>query len=360
MYHANQFIYVYATHLILITVMAIALLHIMCYNTGMSESVTPQEITSAFYPDGVEQETVLAGGIVNTTLLVTDVAKQRSILQRLSPIFDVSMAEDFDVVSEHLLTEGWEVAKAVKSTDGRSYISDLNGDLWRSFTFIESDGTVPALGFESSVALSGLLGTFHHSLSRLDYTPRFSLPHFHETAYCADKLEALLPKILSTGIQKLGMQAISLTRVQAIPQEPAQLIHGDPKMANALYRNGVPFTFIDFDTLMKANPLVDVGDMLRSVIGKMVAKNPNFSPHDITPVIEAYYEQAKPNVDEDKFVQQALNAGQVIALELGIRYLIDTVEDSYFDWDREQFDTRSAHNIARAEAQWQTYEALRS
>ncbi|MDQ3065060.1 MAG: aminoglycoside phosphotransferase family protein [bacterium] len=324
----------------------------------MSELVSPQEITSAFYPEGIEQETVLAGGIVNTTLLVTDAAKQRSILQRLSPIFDESMAEDFDAVSEHLLTEGWEVARAVKSTSGRSYISDLNGGLWRSFTFIESDGNLPAVGFESSVALSGLLGALHNSLSRLDYTPRFSLPHFHETAYYADKLESLLPKISNADAQNLAMQAIIITRKQAIPQEPAQLIHGDPKMTNALYRDGVPFTFIDFDTLMKGNPLVDVGDMLRSVTGKMVVKNPNFSPSDIEPVIEAYYEQAKPNVDEERFVQQALNAGQVIALELGIRYLIDSVEDSYFDWDREQFDSRRSHNIVRAEAQWQTYEAL--
>lgn len=326
----------------------------------MNRSVAPQEIRNAYYPEGIEQETVLTGGIVNTTLLVTDANGRPSILQRLSPIFDKTMSEDFDIVSEHLHSEGWEVAKAIKSTQGQSYVPDASGNLWRSFTFIESDSVIPAVTTESSVALSGLLGSLHNSLVKLDYTPRFALPHYRETTYYADRLEAHLSQLPNTDVQNIGQQAINLTKKQAIPQEPTQLIHGDPKMTNALYRNGAPFTFIDFDTLMKANPLVDVGDMLRSITGKMVRNNPNFSAHEIEPIIETYYEKAKPAVAEKNFIKQALNAGQVIALELGMRFLIDAVEDTYFDWDMEQFETRSAHNIARAKAQWQIFNALRS
>lgn len=321
-------------------------------------SLAPPEIVQAYYPDGIAEESVLTGGIINTTLLITDTVKRRSILQRLSPIFDESMAADFAIVSDHLRCQGWEVASALKSSEDVAYVPDEEGNLWRSFSYIESDGVVPPTSHEANIALSGLLGRLHNTLSSLDYRPQFSLPHFHETAHYADRLEALLPALPDAVTRTLGAEYIALTRKQTIPSEPAQIIHGDPKMANALYRAGLPFTFIDFDTLMKANPLVDVGDMLRSITGKLAAKDPNFTTKDLEPTLDAYYDQAKPGIDRDTFIKQALNAGQVIALELGIRYLIDAVEDSYFDWDSDQFASRSEHNIARARIQWQTYEAL--
>jgi aminoglycoside phosphotransferase (APT) family kinase protein len=293
----------------------------------MSESVAPKEILAAFYPNGVEQETVLVGGVINTTLAVKDALGQQSVLQPTS----------------HSL-----------------YVPDQRGALWRSFTFRESDGTTPVVNFASCVALSNLLGKLHDSLSRLDYTPRFSLPHFHETTYYADKLESMLPELPGAGVQSLGRQAIDLSRARAIPQEPTQLVHGDPQMANALFRGGVPFTFIDFDTLMKANPLVDVGEMLRAVTEELVTVKLKPTSSDRESVIGAYYEQAKPSLKESEFTLQAINAGQVMALEQSMRFLIDTVEDTYYDWDKENYGSRGAHNVARAWTHWQTFEALHS
>lgn len=326
----------------------------------MSDIKAPSEILDAYYPNGISQENTLTGGIVNTTYLITDTSTHKSILQRLSPIFDERLAEDFDIVSNHLQQEGWEVATALKSFDGKSYVHDTTGNLWRSFSYIESDRATPPAGTDSNIALSGLLGSLHNSLGRLDYKPGFSIPHFHETTHYAEHLEALLPDLTDNKIRNLGAHSIRLSRAQAIPSEPQQLIHGDPKMTNALYRNETPFTFIDFDTLMRANPLIDVGDMLRSITGKMILQDQNFNVNDVDTVIASYYNQAKPQVNEKLFTRQARNAGQVIALEQGIRYLIDSVEDHYFDWNRDKFESRSLHNIARAIAQWQTYETLRS
>lgn len=324
----------------------------------ITETIVPSEIITCFYGDGQPNLEILNGGIVNSTLCVTDAKGEKSILQRLSPIFDASMATDFDVVSRHLRLEGWEVALDLKTLDGKSYVNDNAGNLWRAFTFIESDGVVPAAGPEANVALSGLLGALHNSLSRIDYKPRFALPHFHETTFYANKLEGLLPDLKEPQVKALGATCIALSREKTISPEPSQLIHGDPKMANALYRDGKPFTFVDFDTLMCANPLVDVGDMLRSITSKSIGKDSPFNIKNIDPIIQSYYQQAKPQANEAEFIRQAYNAGQVIALELGIRYLADAVEDTYFDWDRSQFASRREHNIARVQTQWQTYEAL--
>jgi hypothetical protein len=38
----------------------------------------------------------------------------------------------------------------------------------------------------------------------------------------------------------------------------------------------------------------------------------------------------------------------------------DALEERYFGWDEARFATRGDHNAARAEGQWQLYEAMRS
>ncbi len=40
--------------------------------------------------------------------------------------------------------------------------------------------------------------------------------------------------------------------------------------------------------------------------------------------------------------------------------MTDALEESYFGWDAERFPARGEHNAARAEGQWQLYEAIRA
>ncbi len=321
----------------------------------------PAEIVHAYYPSGVAQQTILSDGKVNTTLKVVDNMGLESILQRLNPMFDACMAEDYAVVSRHLQEKGWEIATPRASIDGRYHVRDTSQTPWRSFTYIASDGEVPTPRKEPEalhIALSGLLGSLHNSLAELDYIPAFSLPHFHQTEHYAAHLEGLLSQLPSNATRTLGANSIRLCRERAISPRPEQLIHGDPKLANALYRGGMPFTFVDFDTLMRGNPLIDVGDMLRSITGKLLDGSPEYVQRQLTAVIAAYYEHAKPSLAEKMFEHEALAAARQIALELGIRYLIDSVEAAYFDWDPERYESRTDHNIARAQTQWDVHEML--
>jgi len=327
--------------------------------TENHEKIVPPEIIEAFYGSNVESQSRLTGGIVNSTYLIVEKNGNKTILQGLSPIFDASMGIDYAVVSNHLRTEDWEVAYAIESKDGVTYQPDNSDRLWRGFSHIESEqlsAELPKL--ETVVGLSGLLGRLHKSLSKLDYLPVFSLPHFHDTAFYISELRdisALLPNI---ELKRLAKQVISLAEDQLIGNEDSQLIHGDPQMNNALYRGGTPFTFIDFDTLMKANPLVDIGDMLRSVVEKILTEHPKFSVGQLEPVLEAYHLASQSKYSQEVFSEKALSAGQTIALELGARFMIDVVKDNYFEWDNKNFCSRSEHNASRAYAQLETYKAL--
>ncbi len=320
----------------------------------------PGEIIDAFHPSGIEEFTRLSGGKINDTFRVRDKSEEDSILQRLHPATASLLPSDYRIVSTHLAVTGWEVAAQRETTDGRIHMPDDSERIWRSFDFIDSDNTShKPLTLESTVALSSLLGRLHNSLSDLDHRPTQKIPHFHDTSYYIDLLAEIEGELPTKQVRALARSMVDLSLKLELPEASPQIIHGDPKLDNTLYRKGRPFTFIDFDTIMEANPMIDVGDMIRSISGKLVLDES--APRlDIEPIAEAYRQEAQPSQSTDRFTVEALEAGKLITLELGMRYLIDAVQDNYFSWDPTTFPTRAAHNISRAEAAWNTFNFLRS
>jgi thiamine kinase-like enzyme len=325
-------------------------------NKNNQLEIPPPEITSAFYGENYKEAYPYAGGLINKTYLVANRDDELSMLQRLNPIFDKSMANDYDVVSKHLAQDGWEVAIPRRTTNDEIYIEDDSKNLWRSFSYIYSDKN-SSTG-DDFVAFSGLLGALHKSLSRLNYKPQFSLPHFHDTPYYASELRNKLNELPNSSTRLLARLMIVLSTSQGSTHPyPEQLIHGDPKQDNALFREQKPFTFIDFDTLMRASPLIDVGDMMRSITSKLVSLEKPETTEDLSPIIHSYYGETETKNLRQTFTKDALLASQTIALELGMRFLIDLNGD-YFSWDPENFNSRREHMLHRAETQLVIHDAL--
>jgi Ser/Thr protein kinase RdoA (MazF antagonist) len=328
----------------------------------MSESSLniPLEVLDAYYPSGTANQAMIPGGEVNLTFLVTNAESKKTILQRLSPVYDYRVGEDYEIVAAHLKDRGWEMATALKTRDGLAYLTDSSGHLWRSSSYIESEpGREMEGNLEAGTALGGLLGTLHRDLISLDYQPKFSRPATHDTNHQADRLEVLLPKIPDSSNRELAAEMITLSREGGIASEPSQVIHADPRIGNTLFRDGKPFTFIDWDGYKRANPLVDVGDMLQSTAGEVITKGAGgCSVEQLYPMLAAYYAEAKPKTDRQTFMEQALAAGRIIALNLGMRHLIDSVEDQYFVWDNDRFRSRLEFNLFCAQRQQQVHRAL--
>jgi Ser/Thr protein kinase RdoA (MazF antagonist) len=326
------------------------------------KELMPQEILEAYYPGGITHQDELPGGEINTTLLVTDTENRKTILQRLSGIYDVSMGEDYEVVVAHLTDEGWEMADALKTRDGIAYIPDSSGRLWRSFSYIESaPGSELEGDLEACAALGGLLGALHCSLATLDYQPKFAVPHSQDTDYYTGRLETVLAKIPGRANRELAAQMIALSSLEdAIDSQPSQLIHGDPRIGNCLFREGKPYTFIDWDGLKIASPLLDLGDLLQSTAGETITTKGNVSVAQLQPIIEAYCLKAELGTEKQAFTEKALAAARVIALNLGVRHLIDMVEDRYFKWDPARFKSRLEFNLFCAQRQHQVYEVLKA
>jgi Ser/Thr protein kinase RdoA (MazF antagonist) len=319
----------------------------------------PPEIVAAYYPKPGATCHPLGDGIINQTYLVTEVGGRQTVLQRLSTIFDERLIADFVAISTHLASDGWEVSELIKTVAGSLCHTDRQGRLWRAMSFIVSDGIDNEQA--DSAAIGALLGRLHGSLKKFDYIPQFAIPHYYDTPYFAARLAEVAGQLTSPELRSM---AADITQAYAALVPPKtlspQLLHGDPKLTNTLFRDGQPFTYIDFDTLLRGQVWSDLGNLLRSLASQAVAKDEPIDRTELSTVITGYRETAYADQVPEAFEKWGIAALQQMALELGMRYLIDIVEDYYFEWQGKGFADRAEHNAYKAGLQWRIFEAFKS
>lgn len=308
----------------------------------------PQPVQEAYEIGEQDAISQLSGGQVNETFLVEG-PERIFILRKLAPVLGASTIHTTCVVGNHLAAAGWEAPEILPTVGGDTYAQDEFGLLWHSMAHIPSDG-VPSSNYDGNLALKAgeILARWHNTVKTLDYTPD-SLPHFHDTDYIAKKLQSESP-LLHPEIRYLAESFLADYRRQVEqPYDEAQIIHGDPKLDNMLYRKGEPFTFIDFDCIMRGSAWTDVGDFLRSLSGKLIGVGKN-SEGVISSFTQGYLEVSDSKLDPDEATFYALQATRRIACELGMRYLSDSVDGQYyFTWDKTSYASRdeALHDKAR-------------
>lgn len=329
--------------------------------TAAAEDSLPAEVVRAFYPDGLARVRLLAGGMINATYLTTDHGGNRAITQRLHEIFSPVIMFDLEVVSEHMRNDGLEAARILPTQSGDFYATDVEGKVWRSFTYLENDPAPDEYDLETLMAMGGLVARLHRSFNSLRYTPRFTIPHFHDTEYYAGRLEQTIPAMPDEETHEKS-QAI-LSAYQGAPELPdlgTQLIHGDPRTQNMLFREGKPFTLVDLDTVMRGSPWIDIGDFLRGLAHDAVTAGSPDPAKDIPYASEGYRCESGTDIDKPDFHRAAIAAARLITLELGMRFMLDIVDDNYFEWDQARYSSRRDNHMAQVGKQWQIYQGLQA
>lgn len=312
----------------------------------------PPDVLGNYFGGQKVDASLLGRGEINATYLIRSSGK-KFILQRLSPIFSEKVIEDFDAVTGYLETDGWEVPRMVPAKNGHPYYRDNHKGLWRLMTYIGSDNDMPgADAVERTFHEYGaLLGKLHASLAKFDYRPQFKIPHFHDTVYYAGRLKKVMDELPRNDQPIAGRILAAYDNLPELPAWTEQLLHGDPRTDNMLFRGGEPFTYIDFDTVMFGQVWVDLGDLLRSLAEDQQAKYGSVDASKLGEVIEGYRQAAHSQTDPDQFRRWGMAAMQTIALELAMRYMIDVVEDYYFSWNAEKFASRRQSHLSRAQEQ---------
>ena len=262
--------------------------------------------------------------------------------------------------------KGWEVPGLVPTESGELTTRDLSGRLWRGFEYVPSDVDKEntTLNHEPNpIAYGILLAKLHRTLASFDYKPRFQLPNFHDTDHYAEVLQTVASGLPTTKAQTYAAEVLeAYAQMPSLPAAKEQLIHGDPRTANTLSRDGEPFTFIDWDTEMIGTRWTDLGDMLRSLAEDAVLEGNPIPFDQLINIANGYREEAFPDVDASEFRETAIVAARRIAIELAMRFVADYKDGSegYFAYDEAAYPSRHTFTMERAKIQMQIFDELKS
>jgi Ser/Thr protein kinase RdoA (MazF antagonist) len=310
----------------------------------MKKDTLLQEIATYFNLGTLIEQSHNQKGIVNLTYeVITE--KGKYIIQKLSNIFDERVVEDHIEVEKYLRFKNFIAPQLIPTPSG-SWSYRRQGSLWKVSKYIDHD-VIARSNKKAIKSAATTLGRFHAVMEDCVYLPRYSIPDFHNTAKIIAKLKRLYEdnkrlfraqeyaELYEYICKKIGAHMLPITLKKT-------LIHGDPKFDNFLFKDNTAIALIDFDTVMIAPAIIDIGDALRSWCRYDRVK---FDEDLFNAAIEGYNTSARSPVTH----KEGRNAVALISLELAARFLIDCFEESYFEWDKKRFKKLADHNKERAE-----------
>ncbi len=301
----------------------------------------------------------LGDGLINETFLVTGplfAAASQAVLQRVNPIFGITVHDDIEAVSRHLLSKGLLTPLLYRTTQRALAVDLRDGGVWRLSTYVPGRSTSrvePELCHEAG----RLVGQFHGALLDLRHTFRFSRPGAHNLhAHLRALREAQRAPTPPPGFDTLAQQI--LDRAGTLPEQvegPLRACHGDLKINNLRFDDaGRGLCLLDLDTLSYLPLCIEMGDALRSWCNPSpLGEDDPDASFDLSlfqRCIQGYAETSAAFITQRE--KDGLIAGvERIALELAARFCADAVHDRYFRWDPTRFENRAAHNLMRAAGQ---------
>ena len=113
-----------------------------------------------------------------------------------------------------------------------------------------------------------------------------------------------------------------------------------------MFNDALAVGMIDLDTCNRHTVLVDLGDAIRSWCRDGYEDEvQQFHLDRFEAILRGYAKSACPLSDDE--VEYLWMAGPMITLELASRFARDVMEDSYFAYNSEIYESRRAHNLAR-------------
>jgi Ser/Thr protein kinase RdoA (MazF antagonist) len=315
-------------------------------------------------------------GLLNQTYLIRprNETNQLFVLQCVHPAvsMDGSMDNYFHV-TQFLSEQGLPTQSLLPTREGNLWVEDdgeagnmtgPEGNHWRWRLLQGVEGEVfekttgPAMAMEAGKMLghiAALLATYPKPLKpgrkSFHYTAEIEKLTQYQERFAADSDEQIrgAATLLHTELPKL-----------LLPKDlPQSIVHADPKVSNFLFNEeGACIGMIDFDTLQVLSPLYEVGDAIRSWCGGDEADPQNtFEKTVYDSFLEGYFSTSKGllSPEEKALIPQVC---KLIMLGLATRFLNDYIDDSYFGWDETKYDSRKAHNKARALGQIALYQSF--
>jgi len=264
-----------------------------------------------------------------------------------------------------------ETLTLVPAKDGKLWISDDNGNLWRAFIFIPRHRSYDVVGSPEKAFEGGrMVGRFQALLSDLGEPPLHeTIPFFHNAA---KRLETFYRKVSEDPAGRVKVtapecsfvdeRAESMKIIHNLGTEgkiPVRITHNDTKFNNILFdeSSGKALCIIDLDTVMPGHVHYDFGDAIRTAANKAAEDEKDLSRVEMDiELFRAYaagYLSEIKNVLNETEIEYLAFAPLVITFIQGVRFLTDYLDgDTYYKIHHEH------HNLQRARAQFQLVRSM--
>ncbi len=259
----------------------------------------------------------------------------------------------------------------IPARDGKPYYQNGEGEVWRTFVFIEGVETYEAVQSPQQAKQAGrAFGEFQHLLVDLPGERLFeTIPKFHNTRRRFGALQQAIQNDHSNRAKdaraeiEFALQREALVDVilnaMAKGRIPERITHNDTKFNNVMLDvlTGEAMCVVDLDTVMPGCALYDFGDMVRTTTSPTLEDEPDLAKVRMhmpmfRQLAEGYLSTA------GQFLTRAEKrliafSGKLITFEIGIRFLTDYLSgDTYFRIHR------PGHNLDRCRTQFKLVDSI--
>lgn len=263
-----------------------------------------------------------------------------------------------------------ECLNLVPALDGKSWITDRNGNSWRMYIFISNHRSYDIVDSPDKAYQGGkAIGRFQAMLTDMEGGPLFeTIPWFHDIGKrletfnnktAEDKADRV--KNVSKEIDFILKRSEEMKIILKLGSEgkiPLRITHNDTKFNNILLdENNKALCIIDLDTVMPGYVHYDFGDAIRTSSNTAAEDEKDLTKvkMDIT-LFEAfargYLKETRSTLNSYEKEYLAF-APRLITYTMAVRFLTDYIDgDNYFKIHHEH------HNLQRAKAQLRLVESM--
>jgi Ser/Thr protein kinase RdoA (MazF antagonist) len=310
-------------------------------------------------------------GLINRTFLVEDGAS-RFVLQKVNPIFPVTIHQNIEAVTAHLARQGLMTPRLLPTSQGKSCLELGPAGVWRLWNHVNGVSFDVIRDTAQARAAATLVGRFHRGLDGFDHPFVGMRLGVHDTPKHLARLrdgvsaEAHRGHRLHAEVAELAADILAaVAKLPPLPVLPDRVCHGDLKFNNILFAGtdgaaaGQPLCLIDLDTLGPMALAFELGDAWRSWCNRNGENNPvaELDLEVFRTSLEGYRAGLGRPLSEGE--RQALLLGlDWVSVELAARFAADALYESYFGWDAKRFAGRGEHNLVRARGQFTLHQAV--
>ncbi len=311
------------------------------------------EILRRFGITGARVEPV-GRGLINQTFRVLVGGEPRWVLQRVNPMFPREVNLDMAVVTERLREAGLETPVLLGSDLGVPWV-EARGGVWRVMTWVPGEAVASPWDRATVGSAARLLARFHRACRGMGHRFHRARTGVHDLdahlAALADALNEHRGHPMYRAVAEVGEEILARAReLPALPDTPARVVHGDPKLDNVIFRAGEAVAMVDLDTVGPGRLPFELGDALRSWCNPRGEDVPD-ATLDLG-LLRAAIDGYLGHADVSDLEREGIAVGLArISLELAARFCRDALEDRYFGWDPSRFSSRSEHDLVRARGQ---------